>query len=303
MSEEQVDGADSTAEFQPIVKLEQVDVDSGEKDEKELWKSRSRLYRYAVDKTPPEWVTRGIGHVRFLKHIKNGQTRILLREGKTLKVRMNHMVQPDAPLKPKAGSEEVCFQWFAKDYAEEEPWEGLFAIKFPTPDVAQDFKKQYEAAQKANKVAASGGGVAPDPEPAPLNPAPKAAPTPQVKPKSPATSRETNNTSSDEKKETAWRKLNRSFREHMDKDIKSPNTANADWSTAMSEYLIFAHKLRNDKTTAPTRVLSSKKTVFSKLNTAFHKWATSQKDSALDADWSPPIRDYLNHAQKLAQSS
>jgi len=102
--------------------------------------------------------------------------------------------------------------------------------------------------------------------------------------------------------ESAWRKLNKTFRSHMDKDVKSQATAAADWSTAMSEYLIFAHKLRGDKGPAPTRVSSSKKSQFAGLNTAFHKWLTAQKDSTLDADWSPPIRDYIKHAAKLASS-
>jgi len=177
MSEDQVQDADSTAVFTPLVTLTQVEVDSGEKDEKEIWKSRSRLYRYAADKNPQEWVTRGIGHVRFLKHIKNGQTRIVLREGKTLKVRMNHMVQPDATLKPKAGAEEVCYQWYATDYAEDDPWEGLFAIKLPTQEVATEFKKQYETAQKANKLAAQGGGTS-EAEAAPITAAPNKATSP-----------------------------------------------------------------------------------------------------------------------------
>jgi len=459
------------------VTLSHVEVDSGEKDEKEIWKSRSRLYRYAADKNPQEWVTRGIGHVRFLKHIKNGQTRIVLREGKTLKVRMNHMVQPDATLKPKAGAEEVCYQWYAKDYAEDDPWEGLFAIKLPTQEVALEFKKQYETAQKANKLAAPGnenasgdasssssrtttkqiirpgdnktfpkfmsqftanvhaylandklkeafwstyeskpyssmlgrskmipfwnqailgmslgekaifhvisdegygkmgnddfkippnadlifeiellsikGGTS-ESEAAPITaapnkatspPAPKAtkgtsAPTKDNKDSKTKENKKTQTTTSDkqttntgntkanllstpttssststgapmatptyssgtdEKKESPWRKLNKVFRSHVEKDIAAPSTVGSDWSTAMSEYLIFAHKLRSDKTQVPTRVLARKGNNFENLNKAFHKWMLTQKEAAMDADWSPPIRDYLDHIKKLAK--
>jgi len=346
MSEEQeVQGADSTAEFKPVVNLQKVVVDTGEKDEKEIYKCSCRLYRYMREKDPPEWATRGVGQVRFLKNIEKGQTRILLREGKTLKVRMNHMIQPDASLTPKAGSEEVCFQWYAKDYAEEEPWEGLFAIKFANADLAQDFKKQYENAQKINKMVAD--GAEPESEPAPITAAPKVATSPSVQtnkttnppankdnkskttknvhatssststatspPSTTTTTTNKNannntttttnnnntNNNNNEKKESAWRKLNRTFKTHVEKDFNLSTTTNADWSTSMSEYLIFAHKLRNDKSQAPTRILSSNKPIYGNLNKAFHRWVLSQTDPALDADWTPPIRDYLIHAKKI----
>jgi len=116
----------------------------------------------------------------------------------------------------------------------------------------------------------------------------------------PSTTTNTTASNSDEKKESAWRKLNKVFRSHVDKDISTPANASSDWSTAMSEYLIFAHKLRNDKSQAPTRVLSRKGN-FENLNKAFHRWVQAQKDSALDADWTPPIRDYLDHAKKLSK--
>jgi len=131
-------------------------VDSGEKEETEISKFRCALYRYAANKNPPEWVTRGIGDVRFLKHNNTNQIRMLLREAKTSLVRMNHAVNPQSSLTPKTGMEDRAWSWFAMDYADETPNKENFSIKFKTADIAQEFKKVYDEARKNNEKGNAG---------------------------------------------------------------------------------------------------------------------------------------------------
>jgi len=128
-------------------------------------------------------------------------------------------------------------------------------------------KKQYEQAQKSNRnAAAATGGSVDSSAGAPITsaPTPAARTTSTSSNSAAATKGKAATTSQPPGKdnasgESAWRKLNKTFRSHMDKDVKSQATAAADWSTAMSEYLIFAHKLRGDKGPAQNRVISSKK--------------------------------------------
>jgi hypothetical protein len=135
-----------------VEKLPEVEVDSGEKDEKEIWKQRCMLYRFAGNKDPPEWVTRGLGDVRFLQNDSTGKVRLLLRENKTFKVRMNHIVHPDISLTPKQGLEDKAWTWSALDYSEEDgsSKEEQFCVRFKTTEFAQDFKKQYDEARAIN---------------------------------------------------------------------------------------------------------------------------------------------------------
>eukprot|EP00808_Paulinella_micropora_P008045 g38897.t1 len=148
---EEVVGAESTATFTPVVELgdEHKQVDSGESEEDEVYKQRCRLYLFAGDHDPPEWITRGLGDVRFLKHRTKGVIRMNLREEKTYKVRMNHLVDPQFKLTAHAGSDKGWF-WTALDYTDEEPKQMVFAVRFRTSEMAKEFKDQFHKAQKSN---------------------------------------------------------------------------------------------------------------------------------------------------------
>jgi hypothetical protein len=50
---------------------------------------KCKLYRY--DQVSKEWKERGIGQAKFLKHKESKQTRFLMRQDKTLKIRANHI--------------------------------------------------------------------------------------------------------------------------------------------------------------------------------------------------------------------
>ena len=51
--------------YPPIVSLPEVDVPTGEDDEEEIFKIRSKLYRFDSQEEPPEWKERGTGNVFF----------------------------------------------------------------------------------------------------------------------------------------------------------------------------------------------------------------------------------------------
>jgi len=140
--------ADSTATFEPVVKLEPVQVKTGEEDEDTVYKERARLYRF--DASTQEWKERGIGDVRFMKHKETGKVRILLRQEKTLKLCLNHTVHPTIELKVNLGSDRA-WTWTCLDAADPEDVKvQTFAIKFKNSDVANEFKNKYDEFRASN---------------------------------------------------------------------------------------------------------------------------------------------------------
>ena len=87
--------------------------------------------------------------------------RIVLREAQTLKVRMNHLVQPEVDLRVQT---ERSWTWAATDYAADESTQETFAIKFGKEAGAQEFKQEYEKAQAVNREALGGSAGADAPE-------------------------------------------------------------------------------------------------------------------------------------------
>jgi len=141
-----VAGADSTAHFEPLVKLAEVKVQTGEEDEDVLYKERAKLYRF--DNDSKEWKERGTGDVKLLQHKQTHKVRIILRQEKTLKICVNHVVAP-LELKPNLGSDRA-WTWSATDYADDDAALKTFAIKFKNPEVANAFKAAYDQARAIN---------------------------------------------------------------------------------------------------------------------------------------------------------
>lgn len=142
------DQTDSTAEFTPLVKLEKVEVKTGEEDENLAYKQRSKLYRF--DGSSNEWKERGLGDTKMLQHKENKRVRIILRQEKTGKLVMNHEVDPNSELKPNLGSDRA-WTWTATDYSDDtDGATTVFALKLKNSDVAGAFKKMYEDCQKIN---------------------------------------------------------------------------------------------------------------------------------------------------------
>uniref|UniRef100_A0A060TE09 ARAD1D48224p n=1 Tax=Blastobotrys adeninivorans TaxID=409370 RepID=A0A060TE09_BLAAD len=137
--------------FEPLVKLEKVDVKTNEENEETLFKIRAKLFRF--DKEAGEWKERGTGDVKFLKHKESGRVRILMRRDKTLKICANHYVLPEYELKPNVGSDRSWVYNVASDVSEGEPEAQTLAIRFANSENAENFKKQFTEAQDLNKAA------------------------------------------------------------------------------------------------------------------------------------------------------
>lgn len=67
--------------------LQKVDVKTNEEDMEQTFKMRAKLFRF--DRESREWKERGTGDVKLFK-ARNGNTRLIMRRDKTLKVCANH---------------------------------------------------------------------------------------------------------------------------------------------------------------------------------------------------------------------
>ncbi|XP_038059442.1 ran-specific GTPase-activating protein-like [Patiria miniata] len=135
--------------FEPIVRLESVETKTLEEDEEEIFKMRSKLFRYDTSSDPPEWKERGVGDVKILKH-KGAQprARILMRRDKTLKICANHFITPFMKLQPNCGSERAWVWSTPADFADEEAKGETLAIRFANVENAQKFKDKFEECQR-----------------------------------------------------------------------------------------------------------------------------------------------------------
>jgi len=147
MSAQEEPQVDPEPQYEALVKLQEVKVDDGEQNENVVYREKSALYRF--DKSRNEWKERGKGDIRLLQDKTTGRIRLLLRQAKTQKVRLNHFVQPIVELKPNAGSDR-SWTWSATDYSDEAPEIVVFAIRFRDADTANKFKDAYDSARKIN---------------------------------------------------------------------------------------------------------------------------------------------------------
>jgi len=143
---------ESTATFEPVVKLEEVEVKSGEEDEEVIYSQRSKLFIFGetlLDKGTGKktWRERGIGEARILRHKEHQRLRFLMRQEKTMKVIANHALDPRITLETNAGSDR-SWVWSAFDFAEGELLETVFALRFADSDIADNFKAEFQKGQK-----------------------------------------------------------------------------------------------------------------------------------------------------------
>lgn len=132
--------------FTPIVKLEHVETKTLEENETELFKMRSKMFRF--DKDTNEWKERGTGEVRLLQNPANKKVRLVMRRDQTLKVCANHMVTNEITLRPNVGSDRSWVYSVMADISDGEPRPELFAIRFANPENANAFKAKFEECQK-----------------------------------------------------------------------------------------------------------------------------------------------------------
>ncbi|KAI8056744.1 hypothetical protein BDF22DRAFT_667742 [Syncephalis plumigaleata] len=146
--EEEVE-AGPDVNFEPVVKLSEVKVETLEENEEVVFKMRAKLFRF--DKEGGEWKERGTGDARILKHKDTGKHRLVMRRDKTLKICANHHISPDMELKPHSGSERAWVWNAHADMSEGTPNAETLAIRFGNEENAKLFKGAFEQAQKANE--------------------------------------------------------------------------------------------------------------------------------------------------------
>jgi len=159
---------ESTAEFKPVVELDEVEVVSGEEEEEVIYSHRGKLFLYGetlldVGSGNKSWKERGIGDIRILKHRESQRMRVLMRQEKTMKVIVNHALDPRIKLEPNAGSDR-SWVWCAYDFASGELVETVFAIRFADSDIANNFKKIFEEKQAEMEKILAGEDAAPSAE-------------------------------------------------------------------------------------------------------------------------------------------
>jgi len=139
---------DAGVHFDPVVHLDVIQTVSSEENENEIFKMRAKLFRF--DSENKEWKERGVGDVRFLEHKNTHRVRILMRQEKTLKVRLNHYVTPGLELDPMSSSDRAWKWYCPNDFADEEPHPDLFAIRFANHENALKFRDAFEDAIARN---------------------------------------------------------------------------------------------------------------------------------------------------------
>ncbi|GLE01646.1 hypothetical protein PINS_up010480 [Pythium insidiosum] len=152
------------AYFEPVVKLDEVEVVSGEEDEEVLFKIRAKLFCYRetlLDKGTGKktWCERGVGDVKFLKHKEHQKVRLLMRQEKTLKIIVNHIVDSRTDLSPNMGSDRA-WVFSCYDFAEGQLETQVFALRFANAENAQKFKEAHDNAKKNNKALEAGADAA-----------------------------------------------------------------------------------------------------------------------------------------------
>jgi len=133
-----------------------------------IYSHRGKLFLYGetlldVGSGNKSWKERGIGDIRILKHKEHSRMRVLMRQEKTMKVIVNHALDPRITLEPNSGSDR-SWVWSAFDFASGDLVETVFAIRFADSDIANNFKKVFEENQKEMEKVLAGADGAPSAE-------------------------------------------------------------------------------------------------------------------------------------------
>ena len=129
---------------------------------------RSKLFVYGetlldVGTGNKTWKERGVGEARILKHREHQRLRLLMRQEKTMKVIVNHAIDPRIKLEPNVGSDR-SWVWSAFDFADGDLVETVFALRFADSETAQEFKKQFTDCQAEMEKLLAGEDGAPSAE-------------------------------------------------------------------------------------------------------------------------------------------
>lgn len=130
-----------------IVDLPQVTIETGEKDEEEVFKARSKLYRWKDE----QWKERGIGDFRILRNKITGKYRAVLRQDQTLKIRCLFFIHGHGLCNlQKLKTAEKSFFWTCADFSEEKLSLERICIRLKTDEDAEAFSKAFNNALEEN---------------------------------------------------------------------------------------------------------------------------------------------------------
>lgn len=123
-----------------------------------LYSQRAKLYIYAETMLnkgtgQKDWIERGIGLMRVLKHREFLKLRLLMRQEKTMKVICNHILDPQIELVRHVQNDRSWI-WVAYDFSDGsgELVETTFCLKFGDSDLAQAFQQKFLAYQEEMKT-------------------------------------------------------------------------------------------------------------------------------------------------------
>ncbi|GKY94227.1 hypothetical protein MPSEU_000388500 [Mayamaea pseudoterrestris] len=153
----------TTAHFEPVVQLEEVEVTSGEEEENVCYSQRAKLFVFKetmLDKGTgnKQWVERGVGLLKILQHKEHGKIRVLMRQEKTMKIIVNHLLIPGLKLVSHENNDRAVV-WRANDFAEGEVLETDFCIRFGNSDIANAFKENFTKYQDEMQKVIDGADV------------------------------------------------------------------------------------------------------------------------------------------------
>lgn len=138
-NENSVDDANYDPHYEPIIELpDEIEVTTGEEDEKKLFGERAKLYRF--DQTNKEWKERGVGEFKVLHHPANNSYRLLLRREQIHKCVLNMALSVDFQMNPMKQSDKA-FCWVATNFAEDTENGVLesLSVRFRNASLAQKF--------------------------------------------------------------------------------------------------------------------------------------------------------------------
>lgn len=129
-----------------------------------LLHSRAKLFCFRetlLDKGTGKksWCERGVGDVRFLKHKEHQKVRMLMRQEKTHKIIINHLVESRTELSPNMGSDRA-WVFSCYDFAEGVVETQVYALRFANAENAQKFKEAHDNAKTVNKALEAGADAA-----------------------------------------------------------------------------------------------------------------------------------------------
>merc|ERR1712150_349130 len=139
--------------FEPIVKLDEVEVKTGEEDDEVLFVSRAKLYRYVG----AEWKERGLGDIKILRSGASGRARVLMRRENIHKLCANHYILDWMSMSKMAGKENTRI-WVAFDDTmddDTEPTKQQFCVRFKEADTAPEFETVFMANRASGDAAAT----------------------------------------------------------------------------------------------------------------------------------------------------